>query len=871
MKTINLKFLSIGIALTLTLPFAVSQTQISETEILPVSEDSDSRLDSIAKARAEEYLLAANDKYKNLKFIQYDGTTDKDLFPQVLDVHSSVIKALDDILVGETDKTKLRGYLLDIDPLLIRGAIYYSSEGNRDEMVKFATATVDTRRRNDMRGMPFSKSSDAVYPSIVYCAASNAYNTGDYEGAIGYFEEYLDGSGTDQREQIAMFLGQACINTGQQGRDLDRLIAAANQYPTNYNLHMIAMQNCFDSGNLDLMGPLMERALLMKPDDEQLVNLQASLFEQNGNYSGALEMYNRLYELHPESLTVNRHLALCYYNLGADYYNQAVMEGDEKTAKRKMRQSKAYLLSASQKLETVVDNEPNNPKYLTALAMTYGCLGESERLSEVNKRLSALGLKTISMAGMPETIHYADNAEQGAGGESILDIPSYTDFAYGYVESNLKEFAKRREFEKSDEFNKRMSAENVNAEYARLCRLAEAEYLKRYASRLRITDLNLQPYDADNETYLITSAMGDIVLPVPTKNKEAQTFKAEWNGVQLRNPKFFIQNNRVAIASVDFVTPSNKTYTYAAANSADYDFTPVAGNAIDIINGYRPAAETNRPSQPSSASAAVKTAQVKSDVDRDIPTTSRVADKTVALVWANENYKKVSPVAGALNDGETFAEYCRKTLGIPSSHVIAVENATYAEMLTSMRELKQLVGALGGDVDVIFFYAGHGIPDEATKDAFLLPVDGDGVTTAATYPLKQLYSDLSATRAENVMVFLDACFSGASRNGGMLAEARGVALKPKAVEPEGSMFVLSAASDQETAMPYKEKNHGLFTYYLLKKLQESKGNVTLKDLSEYVMQNVKKNSLTINKKMQTPSVKVSGKLAQEWTSKKMRP
>lgn len=851
-------------------PLAGGQEQsqsLQDPEATAVA-DSLARLDSLERAEALSLVEKASESYKHLKLIQYDGTTERELYPSVIDLHSLVISALDHKRTEESDKTKLRGILLDLDPLLIRGAIFYSSEGNRQEMTRFATATVDTRLRKDMKTMPFGTAGESVYPSIVYCAASNAYNSGNYGKAIEYFEEYLDGNGTDQREQIAMFLGQACINTGQQARDTDRLIAAANAYPTNYNLLMITLQNCLDAGRHDKMWPLMERALLMRPDDEQLINLQAALFEEQGDYSGALEMYNRLYNLHPESLSVNRHLALCYYNLGADYYNQAVMEDDEKTSKRKMRQSKAYFLSASQKLGAVVDNDPNNPKYLKALAMTYGCLGETSRLAEINARLTALGLQKVNVTGMPESIAYNDNAAV----TGATSVPTFSDFAYGFVEANLKEFAKRREFEKTEEFEKRMSTDNINAEYARLCRQAESEYLKKYAGRLRITDLELFPYDADNETYLIGSAMGQLVLPVPTKNKEAQTFKAEWNGVKLRNPKYYIDNNSVAIASVDFVTPSGKTYSYVAANSAGYDFTPVAGNAIDILNGYNPLqAQNNTPAPSASVSTKARATQVKSDVDRDIPVTSRRADKTVALIWANENYKNVTPVSGALNDGGTFAEYCAKTLGVPESQIIHLDNATYAEMLTSMRELRQLVGALGDGIDVIFFYAGHGLPDEATKDAFLLPVDGDGVTTAATYPLKQLYGDLASIRADNVMVFLDACFSGATRDGGMLAEARGVALKPRPADPEGSMFVLSAASDQETALPYKEKNHGLFTYFLLKKLQESKGNVTLRDLCEYVQENVKKSSLSVNKKLQTPSVKVSGRMATEWKSKKMRP
>jgi len=867
-RTFILTFPAVALAATLAIAGGEQPAAVGTmpNEMYVSEADSLAHLDSIAHAKSDSLLHKASEAYNHLKLVQYDGTTERELFPIVIGTHSDVCSALADSLVNEQEKTRLRGILLDLDPLLIRGAVFYSSEGNREEMNRFAMACVDTRLREDMKSMPYGKAGEKVYPSLVYCAASNAYNSGDYIHALDYFEEYLDGEGTDQREQIALFLGQAAINTGNQKRVVDRLITASSRYPTNYNLLMITLQNCLDAGEHGKMQPLMQRALLMRPDDEQLINVQAALMEETGNYTGALEMYSRLYDLHPESLTVNKHLALCYYNLGADYYNQALMDPDDKSSKRKMRQSKAYFQSASAKLGAVVESEPTDTKYLKALAMTYGCLGETALLAEINTRLSAFGIKPVTVTGMPESMTYADTP----AANSSAAIPDFQDYARGYVESNLAEFSKRREFEKTEDFEKRMTHDSIMAEYERLCRLAEAEYLRKYAGRLRITDLSLEPYDIDNESYLIKSDLGDMVINVPFKNREAEAFKSGWNGIQLRNPKYFIDNNKVAIASVDFVTSAGKTYSYSAANAADYSYTPVAGDPTKVITAALASRSERIPDQ-SQQPTSVKVLQTKSDVDRDIPVTSRQAEKTVALVWANENYKNVTAVAGALNDGGTFSEYCRRTLGIPDAQVLEMSNLTYAEMLTSMRTLRQLVGALGNGVDVIFYYAGHGLPDEATKDAFLMPVDGDGMTTSATYPLKQLYGDLSSMGAENVMVFLDACFSGATREGGMLAEARGVALKPRPADPEGSMFVLSAASDQETALPYREKNHGLFTYFLLKKLQETKGNVTLKDLSDYVQENVKKNSLTINKKIQTPSVKVSGRMATEWRNKKMRP
>ena len=83
------------------------------------------------------------------------------------------------------------------------------------------------------------------------------------------------------------------------------------------------------------------------------------------------------------------------------------------------------------------------------------------------------------------------------------------------------------------------------------------------------------------------------------------------------------------------------------------------------------------------------------------------------------------------------------------------------------------------------------------------------------------------------------------------------------------MFVLSAASGNETALPYYDKNHGLFTYFLLKKIQDTKGNVTLKDLADYVTEQVKHHSNFVIQKPQTPTVVTSGTMTDKWKSKKL--
>lgn len=259
--------------------------------------------------------------------------------------------------------------------------------------------------------------------------------------------------------------------------------------------------------------------------------------------------------------------------------------------------------------------------------------------------------------------------------------------------------------------------------------------------------------------------------------------------------------------------------------------------------------------------------QIKSDVDKDIPETGQEHKNTFALIIANEHYQDVAQVPNALHDGQIFAEYCEKTLGIPEDNLKYIEDATLNVIRRQLNWLTQVMEAHEGDAHVIVYYAGHGIPDESSKSAYLLPVDGYGTDVSTGYSLDKLCTELGSKPAKSVIVLLDACFSGANRDGKMLASARGVAIKAKQESPQGNIVVFSAAQGDQTAYPYKEKGHGLFTYYILKKLKETRGKISLGELTEYVTTEVKKRSIIVNSKLQTPTASSSAK---NWKNWKMR-
>ena len=257
------------------------------------------------------------------------------------------------------------------------------------------------------------------------------------------------------------------------------------------------------------------------------------------------------------------------------------------------------------------------------------------------------------------------------------------------------------------------------------------------------------------------------------------------------------------------------------------------------------------------------------DVDYDIPIVVKKNENTFAVVVANEKYQMEKAVQYAKNDGLVFAEYCRKTLGLPEKNIHYVTDATLNNLKYELKWLQNVMEVYQGEAKVIFYYAGHGIPDEQNKNGYLLPVDGYGSDVTTGYALDDLFKTLGSMPSKSVTIFLDACFSGAKRDGDMMASTRGVAIKVKQDTPKGNMVVFSAAQGDETAYPYEEYSHGLFTYYLLKKLQETKGDVTLGELGDYIKTKVERQSIVANGKLQSPSIMSAPLIGNNWKTWKL--
>lgn len=272
-----------------------------------------------------------------------------------------------------------------------------------------------------------------------------------------------------------------------------------------------------------------------------------------------------------------------------------------------------------------------------------------------------------------------------------------------------------------------------------------------------------------------------------------------------------------------------------------------------------------------------------SDVDVNLPISETINKKTVALIIGNENYSKysnggVADVPYAINDARKFSEYCKKTLGLEERNVILLTNATKAQIEHGMDRVRAIASGMGSaKAHIIFFYSGHGVPDEDINrnKSYLLPIDVNGSKTKYCISQDELIETFRSVQAKCTTIFLDACFSGYAKSTNDMAMVnakdgtRAIVRKVKPATPKGNMIIFSSASNNQKSWPLKEKKHGLFTYYLLKKLQDTKGETTLGELSRYITDNVSNKSAYFDMQ-QTPVIKVSSELTQTWEYVKLK-
>lgn len=225
----------------------------------------------------------------------------------------------------------------------------------------------------------------------------------------------------------------------------------------------------------------------------------------------------------------------------------------------------------------------------------------------------------------------------------------------------------------------------------------------------------------------------------------------------------------------------------------------------------------------------------------------------------------IPPLRFAVADAEAFHRVLVDRAGFKKENILLLTDKT--ERKPTLRDVKWALGtflarsARKEDLVVIFF-AGHGAPEVDPRgiesdglSKYLVPIDADsGDLYSTALPMEEFQIIFDRIEADRVVVFVDACYSGAA-GGRTFASKRTRATRvddlflERLVRSKGRA-IITGARGSEVSLELPEIGAGIFTHYLVQGLQgaadlDRDGIVSLQELYGYLEQEVSRKSRAV--------------------------
>ncbi len=219
----------------------------------------------------------------------------------------------------------------------------------------------------------------------------------------------------------------------------------------------------------------------------------------------------------------------------------------------------------------------------------------------------------------------------------------------------------------------------------------------------------------------------------------------------------------------------------------------------------------------------------------------------------------------AVADADAMYKVLTETAGFKKDNVLLLTDRT--ERKPTLRNIKYALGtflarAAQKDDTVIVYFAGHGAPEVDQRGLerdglakYLIPSDADPDDLfSSALPMDDLQTIFGRIEAERVVMFLDACYSGAAGGRTFASKkTRSAAVDDLFLERltrSKGRAIVTASRPAEVSIELPELGHGIFTYYLAEGLRGAgdlnrDGIVSLQELYEYVEQQVVRKSRSV--------------------------
>lgn len=207
---------------------------------------------------------------------------------------------------------------------------------------------------------------------------------------------------------------------------------------------------------------------------------------------------------------------------------------------------------------------------------------------------------------------------------------------------------------------------------------------------------------------------------------------------------------------------------------------------------------------------------------RDSKQTVKPIDKAYAVIVGIRKYRNIKGPRYADNDAKQMYNLLTRKAGFKndSAHVKLLLNgeATYGNIINAVDWLDKKA-RLNPGAKIVFYFSGHGSPvltagRKDFADGLLVPSEAilSGISSRTAISMKDLDHQFGRIKNRNVVMIIDACFSGSKSATGMKL----IVPKVKKSFLSAKKQIITASAADRPAEEYSSGRQGAFSYFFMK-------------------------------------------------------
>ncbi|HIO40197.1 MAG TPA: caspase family protein [Candidatus Marinimicrobia bacterium] len=369
-----------------------------------------------------------------------------------------------------------------------------------------------------------------------------------------------------------------------------------------------------------------------------------------------------------------------------------------------------------------------------------------------------------------------------------------------YVKEKITPWMQQGEFEKTTDYQKRISGINMKK--------VKDKYLKEatnyYGSKtINLKEASLSRYDANNETFGVSFPNFD-KINIAVSINDAQIFKQNWEYVTFENPIFALKGDKLVLEKVvlkingmtyDFNQPkptdkSQELKFILSSKQADPGMMRGSGDPLKGLNIAK--AEHITPG------------------------------KYYALIIGIDDYKgQWNPLNNAVNDARAIENLLKNKYQFTHFRTLFNEEATRENIIN---QFLWLVENVKENDNVFIYYSGHGEFEKKLNKGYWVPVDAQTNSISIYLSNSDIQTFLASIKSKHTLMVSDACFSGDIFRGKTISLPFENSEKYyKSIYQLKSCQAISSGGI-EPVMDGGKDGHSVFAYYFIKALNENHDN-----------------------------------------------